>query len=56
MEKTSKKQKTKEPYVRLEIQSEDVEMGAYGGSPGGGGEPLPVAQLSPFFGLCPPCP
>jgi len=41
----------KEPYEKPEIESEDVEIIAYGQY-----EAMPISQLNPFFGLCPPCP
>ena len=40
--------KKKEAYEKPTIESEAVEMGAYGAS-------SPVPESEPFFGLCPPC-
>jgi hypothetical protein len=42
----------KETYRKPEIRSETIEIGVYGNYNG----ELPVPQLQPFFGLCPPCP
>ena len=40
--------KKKEAYEKPTIESEAVEMGAYGAS-----DPLP--ESTPYFGLCPSC-
>ncbi len=43
----------KQPYEKPKMVTERIEIGALAaGSPGGN----PIAQLQPFFGLCPPCP
>jgi hypothetical protein len=43
----------KEPYAKPRMVTEKLEIGALMaiGSPAG----EPIAQLEPFFGLCPPC-
>ena len=37
----------REEYHKPEIRSEAIGIGVYG--------EYPIAQLNPFFGLCPPC-
>ena len=44
----------KETYEKPAMVTESVDIGVLiAGSPG---TQVPVAQLQPFFGLCPPCP
>ena len=42
-----RKKMVKEIYCKPEIRSEEIEVGVYG--------EYPIAQMQPWFGLCPPC-
>ena len=44
----------KETYKKPDMVTETIEIGTLLASPTGSA--VPIAQLEPFFGLCPPCP
>jgi hypothetical protein len=44
-------ERQRKEYVAPSVQSERIEPGVFGNYEGGG----PIPNLSPFFGLCPPC-
>ena len=44
----------KESYERPSMVTETIEIGTLFAN--AVGSPVPIAQLEPYFGLCPPCP